>query len=95
MDVPSAEIIEFVRYNPRKIQVSDYVVIGEAEQSHQSMFTSLLSSTRAQVWKYVYDIERLQDNFIFLPAFAIFLYFALSCLKSAHTFISPNTTGGT
>ena len=90
MDAASAQIIEFVEFDPSKVEAPDYIIIGDAEQSHQPVLKNLLSSIRVQVWKYAYDIERLQDNFIFLPALAIFLYFVLRCFKSANNFISPN-----
>lgn len=89
MDAPMAEIVEFVRPDSSQLKSSNYIVVGEARQRQQSILTSLLASARSQFQKSVHDMERMQDNLLFLPAFLIFLYFVLSYLRSAFETTSP------
>ncbi|XP_039260920.2 transmembrane protein 181-like isoform X2 [Styela clava] len=85
IELPSAAVIEFVRYNPRDLRgsISDYIYVGKAEKNYLSVGQQIASAVKSQVEKYSTDAERLQDNFIILPAFAIFLVMVLSVTKDA------------
>lgn len=82
---PYAQVVDFEKYdrNAMKGTLSKLLLVGNAEESPKSFKNTLYTTWKSLYFKFTTDLERFQDNYIFLPALIISVILVLSLVKDA------------